>query len=159
MGIEGWYYLHTNGDLIYKRELGGTAADIRESDFAVALWSFDPTDRVRAWDCLVEALATGANKERVMELAKKWRCDDDDAIQYNERVLSGRLYRDGDQWCATQGDFVDLQESAAGFGDTALEAFADLCKQLGYKPSKMWGMKFSQMMQGATASQAALGKE
>ena len=23
MSLEGWYYLHTNGDLIYKRELGG----------------------------------------------------------------------------------------------------------------------------------------
>jgi hypothetical protein len=34
--IEGWYYLHTNGDLIYKRELGETAADIRESSFARA---------------------------------------------------------------------------------------------------------------------------
>ena len=34
---QGWYYLHTNGDLIYKRELGGTAADIRESDFAKQL--------------------------------------------------------------------------------------------------------------------------
>ena len=25
MSIDGWYYLHTNGDLIYKRELGETA--------------------------------------------------------------------------------------------------------------------------------------
>lgn len=39
--IEGWYYLHTNGQLIYKQELGETAADIRESSFAVMLWSFE----------------------------------------------------------------------------------------------------------------------
>jgi len=38
--IEGYYYLHMNGDLIYKRETGDTAADIRESDFAVAMWPF-----------------------------------------------------------------------------------------------------------------------
>ena len=28
MGLEGWYYMHKNGEMIYKRELGGTAADI-----------------------------------------------------------------------------------------------------------------------------------
>lgn len=145
--IEGWYYLHINGELIYKKELGGTAADIRESDFAVALWACDPTDRGTAWDCLVESLAAGAKKERVFELAEKWHCDDDDAQQYNELILGGRLFRDGSQWCATQGNFVNLQKSPAGFGDTALEALGDLCKNLGYKPSKTWGMHFSQMMQ------------
>jgi len=154
MGIEGWYYLHTNGELIYKKELGGTAADIRESDFAIGLWPFDPTVRATAWDTLVEALAAGAKKERVIELAEKWKCDDEDAQRYNELILQGRLYKDGDQWCATQGSFVDLQESSAGFGDTCLEALAGLCKELGYKCSKMWGMKFSQMMQeGALAAQ------
>jgi hypothetical protein len=49
MALQGWYYLHTNGSLIYKRELGGTAADIRESDFARAMWPLDPADRAGAW--------------------------------------------------------------------------------------------------------------
>ena len=48
MAIEGWYYLHENGDMIYKRELGGTDADIRESSFAKMLWPFDPDDRAGA---------------------------------------------------------------------------------------------------------------
>ena len=68
MSISGWYYLHTNGELIYKRDLDGTAADIRESDFARALWPMDPTDRESAWTILVEALALGANEERIAEL-------------------------------------------------------------------------------------------
>lgn len=34
MALDGWYYMHKNGDLIYKRDTAGMAADIRESDFA-----------------------------------------------------------------------------------------------------------------------------
>ena len=65
MSIIGWYYLHTNGDLLYKRELEGTAADIRESSFAKMLWPVDSEDRAGAWRIVVEALACGANPERV----------------------------------------------------------------------------------------------
>ena len=65
MAIEGWYYLHENGSLIYKRELGGTAADIRESSFARAMWSYDPRDRENAWTMLVEAKAAGTEYQEV----------------------------------------------------------------------------------------------
>ncbi len=59
--MDGWYYLHTNGELIYKRDLDGTAADIRESTFARALWPMEPSDREGAWRILIEGLAAGAN--------------------------------------------------------------------------------------------------
>ena len=75
----GWYYLHTNGDLIYKRDLDGTASDIRESTFARGLWPMDPSDRSGAWRILVESLAAEANPVRVKELADKWECNDADA--------------------------------------------------------------------------------
>lgn len=145
MSLEGWYYLHENGDLIYKRELGGTAADIRESSFAKMLWPLDPTDRSGAWRMLVESLACGANKDRVMELAAKWGCDDQDGKMY-ARYLGAKLAMDGDHWCATRGDFVDLQTSPAGFGKTVIEAFAELCKALNFKPSKMWGATFADLV-------------
>ncbi len=32
------------------------------------------------------------------------------------------LFRDGDKWCAVEPGFIDLQQSDAGFGDTAGEA-------------------------------------
>ena len=57
--MDGWYYLHTNGDLIYKRDLPGTAADIRESPFAVMLWPIDRKDRATAWRELVKILTDG----------------------------------------------------------------------------------------------------
>lgn len=145
MSIQGWYYLHENGDLIYKRELGGTAADIRESPFARALWPMDPTDRANAWDILVEALAAGANKSRVMELADKWGCTEADAQTYGE-VRGVNLQPDGNAMMATRMDFINLQESPAGFGDSSLEAMAELCKELGYAPAKMWGKGFADLL-------------
>ena len=37
---------------------------------------------------------------------------------------------DGDQICATLPDFINLQESPAGFGNTEMEALTDLIKAL-----------------------------
>jgi hypothetical protein len=49
MSIQGWYYLHTNGSLIYKRDFDGTVADFRDSDFVRAFWPLDPSDREGPW--------------------------------------------------------------------------------------------------------------
>ncbi len=167
--IIGWYYLHQNRELLYKRELGGTAADIRESPFALAMWPLDPEDRESAWTILVEALALGADRTRVLELAKKWHCHDNalgsgDAAIYAKRV-GARVFRDGNAWCATRQDFIDLQASPAGFGDTALEALAALCKALGLRPGKTWNAHFRDLLrarapsaeQGAAAPKEAAG--
>lgn len=156
MSIIGWYYLHTNGDLIYKREIGGTAADIRESDFARGLWPMDPEDRAGAWRICVEGLAAGANPARVKELASKWHCDEADAPNYAKH-LNGDIFMDGNQWCAVGPGFRDLQQDHAGFGDTPVEAFADLCKTLGYKASKMWGHTFQSLLERADHNNKQFG--
>ncbi|MFI3184620.1 MAG: hypothetical protein QX198_01415 [Methylococcaceae bacterium] len=145
MALEGWYYMHKNGDLIYKRDTAGMAADIRESDFAKMLWPFDPTDRAGAWRILVESMACGVNKDRVIELAGKWGCDDSDARKYAQYV-GVTLQIDGDMWCATSKDFVDLQQSPAGFGVTPLEAMSVLCNELNFKPTKTWGATFAEIV-------------
>lgn len=145
MALIGWYYLHTNGSLIYKRELGDTAADIRESDFARAMWPVDDRDRETAWNILVEALALGANKDRIEELAVKWGCTNDDAIHYANRV-GCVLGKDEYKYMAGRKDFVDLNESPAGYGKTVLEAMADLCKRLGYTGGKMWNAGFKDLL-------------
>jgi hypothetical protein len=145
MALEGWYYLHTNGEVIFKREVGDTAADIRESDFARAMWPCDPSNREGAWNICVEALSLGAIKDRVKELSDKWQLTDEDAPIYADRV-GAALKRDGNAWCATRKDFTDLQESPAGFGDTALEALAALCKEIGYKGGKMWNATFKSLL-------------
>lgn len=148
MAIIGWYYLHVNGDMIYKRDLPGTDADIRESDFARGLWSVDPSNRADAWKICVEGLASGARPERILELAGKWQCDDEDAENYADH-LGIVIGKDGNQKTAHRTDFTDLQASPCGFGDTYLEAMADLARQLGYKPSKMWGTTFADLCKEA----------
>lgn len=141
---QGYMYLHTNEQLIFKH---GTdcIADIRESDFARAAWPIDPEDREGAWNCLVEAASLGANPQRIKELSEKWGCNDDDAEQYAERV-GCVLELDGDSWCAHRKDFKNIQESPVGFGDTKLLAMAELCKDLGYKACKMWGTSFKELL-------------
>ena len=143
--MTGWYYLHTNGELIYRRDFDGTAADIRESPFARALWPVDPSDRAGAWRILVEAGAAGANLERVRELANKWGATDEDAQHYAE-AIDVRLFIDGANWCATKSDFINVHESPAGFGSTCLEALIELCKDLEFTPSKMWGATFHDLV-------------
>lgn len=39
-----------------------------------------------------------------------------------------RTFLDGEQWCCTDWNFVNLQESPAGFGDTGIDAFLQYCK-------------------------------
>jgi hypothetical protein len=40
------------------------------------------------------------------------------------------IFMDGDSICATKKDFINLQESPAGFGDTKAEAISELESQL-----------------------------
>jgi hypothetical protein len=36
------------------------------------------------------------------------------------------IFKDGDQWCAVWGDFINLQESIVGFGDSSVSAIDSL---------------------------------
>ncbi len=144
--VDGYYYLHTNGALIWKKYIDGSQiADFRESDFVRGFWQFDSKNRLDAWAILVEALSVGCNKKRILELADRWQCNDIDAQEYAD-VVRLKLFKDGDSWCATRDDFANLQESPAGFGDTALEAISQLCTELGYRPQKLWGSSFKDLL-------------
>ena len=150
MALVGWYYLHENGALLYKPN-PDACGDIRESPFARGLWPMDPADRAGAWRIVVEAGAAGADPKRITELAALWQCNDHDAQNYAAHI-GARLYMDGNAWCATKGDFENLQESPAGFGDSALEALTRLAVELGYRPSKMWGASFEKLMGASKAA-------
>lgn len=144
--VEGWYYLHINGELIYKRNIdNGILADMQESDFVRAIWSVDSTDRENAWNILVEALSLGAKQEKVRELALKWNCNNTDADVYAERI-GCIIGTDGNSFTATKKDFINLQDSPCGFGNTKLEAMSDLCNKLGFNPSKVWPTTFKNLL-------------
>jgi hypothetical protein len=40
------------------------------------------------------------------------------------------IRRDGAAWFATRSDFVDLQTSPAGFGETPVDALVDLLREV-----------------------------
>lgn len=151
MSTQGWYYLHTNGSLIYKPGTGETAADIRDSDFARCLWPMNPQDRMTAWNILVEALALGADKDRVRELSEKWQCDDEDAEYYAKRMQI-TLQQDGVARMATAPGFTNIQESPVGFGSTSLEAMANLAKDMNLAAGKMWRTTFKDLLEQATGA-------
>lgn len=75
--FDGYYYLHTNGELIYKK-----FEPESDSPFVKKIWAIDTTDRKNAWDIIVESLSMGANKEQVLGLIKKWGCDLKDLVMY-----------------------------------------------------------------------------
>lgn len=145
MSIIGWYYLHENGSLIYKPSVDA-AVDIRDSDLARCMWPMDKSDRKGAWDICVEGLALGADPLRVAELAAKWGCDDADADAYAS-LLGIRLQLDVSQWCATGPNFINLEESPAGFGYTKLQAMAELAKSMKLGAGKMWRTTFADLLQ------------
>ncbi len=47
---------------------------------------------------------------------------------YNHGGPKSRVFKDGNAYCAVLPDFINLQESAAGFGDTPEEARKNLEK-------------------------------
>jgi hypothetical protein len=40
-----------------------------------------------------------------------------------------KIEKDGDMWCATNSEFINLQESNAGFGESPTIALADLIQR------------------------------
>jgi len=115
-----FYYLHTNGSLIYKR----FCPEKEPGGFVHHIWKLDKTDRSSAWRILTEAWAIGCDSARINVLAKLWGCDDDDAQEYCDR-RAWHWSVDGDQYCVHGFDFENLAESHAGFGATLLEAIAE----------------------------------
>jgi len=132
MARSGWFYLHENGSLIYKRELPGTELDLRESTCVRAMWPIDLADRMNAWDVLIEARVAGCDWDQVLRLSEKWGCNDDDAGIYAH--LAGAVIVRPAKWYALRSDHV-LGE-AYGVGTSALGALVDLAHQIGCDPSK-----------------------
>src|SRR3990172_11287423 len=109
--ISGYYYLHQNGDLIYKDASFFSVEDL-ESDLIRAAWPLNPKRRANAWLLLIEAGAQGANLNRIKELAEKWGVNNEDALNFVEHSFGNFiLFRDGNAWCAAFSDFVNIQES------------------------------------------------
>jgi len=128
--IEGYYYLHTNGELIYKPSsvLVGDPLYF-QSDFVRKVWPIDLTDRALAWDLIIEALSMGANRSRIDQLAEKWRLTDKDARRYAERRQFSLAKLEGGWIAAADDPRTKPPTRVSGLGPTALDAIADLVKK------------------------------
>jgi hypothetical protein len=87
----------------------------------------DSTYRADAWLIAVEALALGADSERVMQLKDKWNLTDEDGQKFAS-LVGVKLTRTDTGWAATDHAVIDLAAPRVGYGDTALEALASLAR-------------------------------
>jgi hypothetical protein len=130
MNNDGYYYLHTNRDLIFKPAMVITDPSYFDSPFVRKVWPIRLQDRGTAYLMLIDAQAMGAKVERITELRMKWAMTDEDTQIWADR-MGFKLFRvHGDQWCATLPTFINLIESAAGFGNTRWDALVELCREV-----------------------------
>lgn len=96
---KGFYYLHAEGDLIYKPiTVVDSDPDYFKSSFVKKFWKMNFSYRVDAWQVVLEALALGCKVERARELAGKWGLTYDDSFELIRRCRPGQiteLMRDG----------------------------------------------------------------
>jgi hypothetical protein len=58
-------------------------------------------------------------------------------------VMPIRIEKDGSEWCATRSDFVNLQESTAGFGNSPVSALNALMVEERHEARiRMMGLAF-----------------
>ena len=135
--VSGYYYLHSNGDLIYKREGFFDSKDC-DSNFVEAIWPIDLSDRTCAWLMLIEAGSLKADENRLDELILLWGINDKDAPNFAEVLEDILLLKKiGDRWITTfrsniysnYSDFLDPELRTLGFGKTAFEALIDLATE------------------------------
>lgn len=85
-----YYYLHTNGQLIPRNPtVVDSDPDYFNSPFVKRFWFVN--DRLSSWRMVLEALALGANIERVKELAEKWKFDLEDSGEFLARYNLDKL--------------------------------------------------------------------
>lgn len=136
--IKGYVCMKQNGDLDYIFKSKISEDDLINHNSIKMYWEYSHEDIADSWDILIEAIAVEANEKEIKMLSNAWGLDDKEAQTY-AKLRKIKLFKDGNQWCATKSNFKDLQSSPSGFGDTCLDAIGELCKNLGFKVSKSKG--------------------
>ncbi|SPA17212.1 hypothetical protein [Cupriavidus taiwanensis] len=143
--VDGFFYLHREGDLLFKRNLPHVEDDLRRAEFVLAFWPVDWHNRETQWRMLIEAMAGGAQHERVMELARHWLLTNDDAQEYARRIsVELDYYEPGGLWRAC----CLRLPAACGTGQDALHALASLAQVLGLRIGKHRYPTFSELATG-----------
>jgi hypothetical protein len=88
--MTGTYYLHTNGDLIFK-----IIPPEPDSDFVVRVWPIDTDNRATAWTIILEAMVLGCRLERAKRLVEIWKCDKRDLVEFIMRTKPDKVLFQG----------------------------------------------------------------
>lgn len=92
----GYYYLHTNGELIYKPAVVVESdPQYFDSDFVKRFWPIDTTNREDCWKIILEALWLKCSIQRAKDLAGKWGCNYQDSIEMLKRMKPTSDMQDG----------------------------------------------------------------
>ncbi len=138
-------YFSLNKDGSIASNDSSAVIDLRDDKDVLMIWPREDSGREWAWRFLIEAMTCGADKNKIIQIAEKWKCDDADAEIYAERIGVVLTIDELLKMAATKS-FTNIQDSPCGFGETYLEAMANLCAALGYKPQKMWGATFADLV-------------
>lgn len=88
---QGFYYLHTDGSLIFKPAIVADDPEYFNSPFVKKVWRMDFTNRLDAWKLVLEAFCLGARADRIKELAQKWGLTLEDSIEMLKRTPKDQL--------------------------------------------------------------------
>ena len=87
MSEGGFYYLHTDGNLIFKpASMVDYDPHYFDSPFIKKVWRLDFKNRFDAWRLILEALSMGCSIPRAKELAEKWGLTLEDSIEMLKRT-------------------------------------------------------------------------
>jgi len=87
MKTSWYYYLHTNGNLIYRNPaVVDSDPDYFDSPFVKKVWKINAENREDAWTMILEALVLGARIESVQNLAGIWKLTFEDSIEMIQRI-------------------------------------------------------------------------
>ena len=86
MSEDGFYYLHENGNLIFKPAIVANDPSYFDSPFVKKVWHVDSTNRLNAWKIVLEGFFYGANVDRLKELANKWALTFEDSVELLKRT-------------------------------------------------------------------------
>jgi len=94
--MDGYYYLHTYGSLIWKSAIvTQNAPDYFDSPFVKKLWKVNLSNREDCWRVVLEALALNCPLPRIKQLANKWNLTYKDSLQLLKRTKPSLEMKEG----------------------------------------------------------------
>ena len=110
---------------ILGKKMGFDSMSVRPSDKGELFFTAIPSETDAQKSDRMKREAKKEKKKKVSHLKAEIK----DLIQ-QLAILDIRTFKDGDKWCATWSDFINLQKSPAGFGDTKEEAIENLTEEM-----------------------------